>query len=116
MKRPSLRRSADVGGRATRVPAWMRSPPGHWLLLAASLLVVAVVLAFQGYVTQTIGPSSEPHNSRGSAAPLAGERPILAAHGDRLASVQPPPGRRIALTFDDGPDTEWTPRILAVLR
>ena len=27
-----------------------------------------------------------------------------------------PPGRRIALTFDDGPDPRWTPRIAALLR
>jgi cellulose synthase/poly-beta-1,6-N-acetylglucosamine synthase-like glycosyltransferase/peptidoglycan/xylan/chitin deacetylase (PgdA/CDA1 family) len=94
----------------------MRSPRGHWLLLGVFLLVVLVVLAFQGYVTHTIGASSEPHDSSGSAAPLAGMRPILTARGNRLVSVQPPPGRRIALTFDDGPDARWTPRILDVLR
>jgi cellulose synthase/poly-beta-1,6-N-acetylglucosamine synthase-like glycosyltransferase/peptidoglycan/xylan/chitin deacetylase (PgdA/CDA1 family) len=30
--------------------------------------------------------------------------------------VEPPPGRRIALTFDDGPDPRWTPKVAAVLR
>jgi cellulose synthase/poly-beta-1,6-N-acetylglucosamine synthase-like glycosyltransferase/peptidoglycan/xylan/chitin deacetylase (PgdA/CDA1 family) len=94
----------------------MGSPAGHWLLLGVLLLVVVVVLALQGYVTHTIGPSAEPHDAGGSAAPLAGRRPILAARGDRLLPVQPPPGRRIALTFDDGPDAQWTPRVLAVLR
>src|SRR5437764_3843760 len=108
MKRPCLRRSADIGGRATRVPAWMRSPPGHWLLLGVSLLVIVVVLAFQGYVTHTIGSTSEPHAASGSPAPLAGMRPILAARGHHLVSAQPPPGRRVALTFDDGPDARWT--------
>jgi len=33
-----------------------------------------------------------------------------------LVSSQPPPGRRIALTFDDGPDPAWTPKIAAILR
>ena len=42
--------------------------------------------------------------------PLAGSRPLLAADGHRLRSPQPPPGRRIALTFDDGPDPRWTPQ------
>src|SRR5204862_5597963 len=116
MKTPSPRRTADAGGRAMRVPAWIHSPPGHWLLLAVCLSAVMAVLAFQGYVTHTIGPSSEPHVSGDSPAPLAGQRPILTARGARLASAQPPPGPRIALTFDGGPDSEWTPRILAVLR
>lgn len=93
----------------------MRYPPGRWRLLGFLLLVVVVVLAFQGYVTHTIGPSAEPHDATGSAAPLAGARPILVARGERLVSVEPPPGRRVALTFDDGPDPRWTPRILALL-
>lgn len=33
-----------------------------------------------------------------------------------MVSSQPPPGRRIALTFDDGPDPAWTPKIAAILR
>lgn len=93
----------------------MRYPPGRWRLLAFFLLVVVVVLAFQGYVTHTIGPSAEPHDGGASAAPLTGARPILVARGDRLVSVEPSPGRRIALTFDDGPDPRWTPRILRLL-
>lgn len=93
----------------------MRYPPGRWRLVGFVFLVVIVVLAFQGYVTHTIGPSAEPHDASGSMVPLAGARPILVARGDRLASVEPSPGRRIALTFDDGPDPHWTPRILQLL-
>jgi cellulose synthase/poly-beta-1,6-N-acetylglucosamine synthase-like glycosyltransferase/peptidoglycan/xylan/chitin deacetylase (PgdA/CDA1 family) len=94
----------------------MRYPSGRWRLLGFLLLVVVVVLAFQGYVTHTIGPSAEPHEAAGSsAAPLAGARPILVAHGDRLVPVERPSGRRIAFTFDDGPDPQWTPRILRLL-
>jgi cellulose synthase/poly-beta-1,6-N-acetylglucosamine synthase-like glycosyltransferase/peptidoglycan/xylan/chitin deacetylase (PgdA/CDA1 family) len=78
--------------------------------------VILVVLAFEGVSAQTIGGTSETHDRSGAPAPLAKSRPLLAARGDRLASVQPPPGRRIALTFDDGPDPRWTPRIAAVLR
>lgn len=93
----------------------MRYPPGRWRLVGFIFLVVIVVLAFQGYVTHTIGPSAEPHDASGSAAPLAGARPILVARGDRLVSVEPSPRRQIAFTFDDGPDPRWTPRILAFL-
>jgi cellulose synthase/poly-beta-1,6-N-acetylglucosamine synthase-like glycosyltransferase/peptidoglycan/xylan/chitin deacetylase (PgdA/CDA1 family) len=47
---------------------------------------------------------------------LAHARPILRWSGTRLVSEERPPGRRIALTFDDGPDPRWTPRIAAALR
>lgn len=93
------------------MPRRIWSPPGHWLLLGFCLLVVLVVLAFQGFATHTIGGSSEPPGGQGSAAPLASSRPILVARGSGLSSVQPPPGRRVALTFDDGPDPRWTNRI-----
>jgi cellulose synthase/poly-beta-1,6-N-acetylglucosamine synthase-like glycosyltransferase/peptidoglycan/xylan/chitin deacetylase (PgdA/CDA1 family) len=97
-----------------RVPARTWSPPGHWRLLAFCLLVLLVILGFQGFATHTIGASSEPAAS--GPAPLLHDRPILEANGQRLVSVEPPPGRRIALTFDDGPDPRWTPRIAAELR
>ncbi|MEA2375027.1 MAG: hypothetical protein QOD53_1490, partial [Thermoleophilaceae bacterium] len=102
--------------RGARVPRRIWNPPGHWRLLAFCALVVLVVLAFGGISAHTIGATSETHDRTGAPAPLAKARPLLAAHGDRLVSVQPPPGRRVALTFDDGPDPRWTPRIAAVLR
>ncbi len=70
---------------------------------------------FEGFATHTIGASGEPHNIHGSA-PLAGSRPILTPVDGKLVSLQPPPGRRVALTFDDGPDPRWTPQIADVLR
>jgi cellulose synthase/poly-beta-1,6-N-acetylglucosamine synthase-like glycosyltransferase/peptidoglycan/xylan/chitin deacetylase (PgdA/CDA1 family) len=71
--------------------------------------VLLVVIAFQGFATHTIGVTSEPGQQ--GAAPVAASRPILVARNGKLVSLQPPPGRRIALTFDDGPDPRWTPRI-----
>jgi len=91
-------------------------PPTHWWLLAACVGAVLVVLFFQGYATNTIGASAEPRPAPGTPAPLQHSRPLLTAEGPRLTSSQPPPGRRVALTFDDGPDATWTPRIAAVLR
>jgi cellulose synthase/poly-beta-1,6-N-acetylglucosamine synthase-like glycosyltransferase/peptidoglycan/xylan/chitin deacetylase (PgdA/CDA1 family) len=82
------------------------------------LLVLLVVVGFQGLATHTIGASTEGEvqGDRGAAVPLASSRPVLVARGQRLVSYQPPPGRRIALTFDDGPDPRWTPKIAAELR
>lgn len=66
-------------------------------------------------MTHTIGASSETADAQGAAV-LAGSRPILTPVGGKLVSQQPPAGRRVALTFDDGPDARWTPQIAAVLR
>jgi len=71
---------------------------------------------FQGFATHTIGATSEPHHVQSAPSPLVGSRPILAAGGSKLVSVQPPAGRRVALTFDDGPDPRWTSKIAAELR
>jgi cellulose synthase/poly-beta-1,6-N-acetylglucosamine synthase-like glycosyltransferase/peptidoglycan/xylan/chitin deacetylase (PgdA/CDA1 family) len=98
-----------------RIPARIWSPPAHWRLLGFCLTVVLVVIAFQGFATHTVGASSEPAGNGVSALP-PGTRPVLVARGNRLVSLEPPPGRRIALTFDDGPDPRWTPRIAAELR
>ena len=96
-----------------RVPVRIWSPPGHWLLLSFCLLVMLAVIAFQGFATHTVGASTE--GSGGGQTPLAGSRPMLSARGTRLVSRQPPPGQRIALTFDDGPDPRWTSAIAKVL-
>lgn len=101
--------------RARALAGRLRYPPAHWRLLAFCLLVVLVVIAFEGFVTHTIGASSEPRPAANAPAPLLGKRPILNAESGSLKSRQPDPGRRIALTFDDGPDPKWTPKIAAVL-
>jgi cellulose synthase/poly-beta-1,6-N-acetylglucosamine synthase-like glycosyltransferase/peptidoglycan/xylan/chitin deacetylase (PgdA/CDA1 family) len=92
-----------------------RRIPAHWRLLAFCFLVAAVAILFEGIATHTVGASAEPHETLGGPAPLAHRRPILAAEGSRLVSAEPSPGRRIALTFDDGPDPRWTPKIAAIL-
>jgi peptidoglycan/xylan/chitin deacetylase (PgdA/CDA1 family) len=92
------------------------SPPAHWQLLAFCLGVVVVLIGFEGFVSHTIGRTAEPHAGGDAAAPLVGTHALLTARDGRLRSSQPPPGKRIALTFDDGPDPRWTPRVAAVLR
>jgi cellulose synthase/poly-beta-1,6-N-acetylglucosamine synthase-like glycosyltransferase/peptidoglycan/xylan/chitin deacetylase (PgdA/CDA1 family) len=94
----------------------LRNPPGHWKLLGACLVLLGALVAFQGFCTHTIGAGTEASADRQAGAPLLGSRPLLVAQGDHLQSPQPDPGKRIALTFDDGPDPRWTPKILEVLR
>jgi cellulose synthase/poly-beta-1,6-N-acetylglucosamine synthase-like glycosyltransferase/peptidoglycan/xylan/chitin deacetylase (PgdA/CDA1 family) len=87
----------------------------RWSLLALLLAALAAALAAQGLSTRTTGPSRTPlvKTARGV---LAGAGPILRWNGKRLVAPARPPGRRIALTFDDGPDPRWTPRIAGALR
>src|SRR5213079_2620748 len=90
-----------------------RDPRAHWGLLAISLAVVLVLVAVQGLSTKTIGASRTPVGHPTAAAPLAGRPAVLAGHD---LTGRRPPRRTIALTFDDGPDPRWTPRVAAVLR
>ena len=90
--------------------------PAHWRLLSFCFGVAVVAILFEGIATHTVGPSAEPRQALGGPAPLVHSRPILAARGSHLVSTQPSPGRRVALTFDDGPDPRWTPKIAAILR
>jgi cellulose synthase/poly-beta-1,6-N-acetylglucosamine synthase-like glycosyltransferase/peptidoglycan/xylan/chitin deacetylase (PgdA/CDA1 family) len=94
----------------------LRNPPAHWRLLGTCLLLLCALIAFQGFCTHTIGAGTEAPADRQAGAPLNGSRPLLVAQGDHLQSPQPDPRKRIALTFDDGPDPRWTPNILEVLR
>ena len=81
-------------------------------VLVAVLLLVA--LFAQGFARQAIGrPGTTVLTGR-----LAGLRdagPVLDLSGPAVQSATPPAGS-IALTFDDGPDPTWTPKVLDVLR
>ncbi len=95
----------------------MRTPPaGHWRFLAVLLTVIAVALTFQGLATHTIGPAIETPPAAVGDRPLVGEGAVFSAVGDRLVPAPRSAGRRIALTFDDGPDPRWTPAIADVLK
>src|ERR671924_255355 len=98
--RPSSR---PVGGSAAR-----------WSTLALLLLPLLVLLAVQGLSTRTTGRSATPRT--GARGPLASAGSILLSDGHRLLFRGAQPGKRIALTFDDGPDPRWTPRIAETLR
>jgi peptidoglycan/xylan/chitin deacetylase (PgdA/CDA1 family) len=111
--------AADPSEGTRRVAALryrLRNPPGHWKLLGACLLLLGALIAFQGFCSHTIGAGTEASADLQAGAPLNGSRPLLVAQGDHLQSPQPDPGKRIALTFDDGPDPRWTPKILELLR
>jgi cellulose synthase/poly-beta-1,6-N-acetylglucosamine synthase-like glycosyltransferase/peptidoglycan/xylan/chitin deacetylase (PgdA/CDA1 family) len=86
----------------------------RWVVLGLLLATLLTLLAVQGLSTRTTGRSATP--VPGAGGPLAGQGSVLAwgPGGFQLRDVEP--GRRIALTFDDGPDPRWTPRIATELR
>jgi poly-beta-1,6 N-acetyl-D-glucosamine synthase len=93
-------------------------PPAHWLMLVLFLGTLMLLLLVQGLTVHTTGASGTP------PARTPGERSALnsnaalwvAGADDTLAPREAPVGRRVALTFDDGPDPRWTPEIAATLK
>jgi cellulose synthase/poly-beta-1,6-N-acetylglucosamine synthase-like glycosyltransferase/peptidoglycan/xylan/chitin deacetylase (PgdA/CDA1 family) len=84
------------------------------------MLVFAAGLMVEGYTRGVLGENSSTEPSPGrhtAAAPAAvtSGGPVIRMAGSRPRSYTMP-ARTVALTFDDGPDPTWTPKILAVLR
>ena len=97
-----------------------RAPRGHWVLVSLVMLVFAAGLMVEGYTRGVLGENSSTEPSPGrhaAAAPaaVASGGPVIRMAGSRPRSYTMP-ARTVALTFDDGPDPTWTPKILAVLR
>jgi cellulose synthase/poly-beta-1,6-N-acetylglucosamine synthase-like glycosyltransferase/peptidoglycan/xylan/chitin deacetylase (PgdA/CDA1 family) len=82
------------------------------------VFTVMIGLLIEGYTRGILGENSadEPQ-AGGLAAPAAVLRggPVLDASG-ALPRSYSMPSRTVALTFDDGPDPAWTPKVLAILR
>lgn len=100
-------RHASAGAKWPRVPL-------RYLLPCVLLVMSAVMLLLRGYVHSEFLADHRVRLSggNGSVPPevLAGG-PVLDVRGESPVSHRIP-DRRIVLTFDDGPDPEWTPRIL----
>ncbi|WAJ34511.1 bifunctional polysaccharide deacetylase/glycosyltransferase family 2 protein [Arthrobacter sp. FX8] len=98
------------------MPANVRA---HWFVLLATLMALGLALAVQGYLHHLGGAGVDqvPVNQAAGNVPDAVSHggPVLDSRGGTVTSVRPP-DRTVALTFDDGPDPLWTPRILDVLR
>jgi cellulose synthase/poly-beta-1,6-N-acetylglucosamine synthase-like glycosyltransferase/peptidoglycan/xylan/chitin deacetylase (PgdA/CDA1 family) len=103
----SSRGERDLGRKVER-------PPAHWLLLALFVGGLVLLLTADGITSHATGAAGTPSASHGSAV-LDPSRPLLAGAGGRLVPEGQKPGKRLALTFDDGPDATWTPRIASVL-
>src|SRR5687768_240443 len=99
--------------------AMLRQPRAHWVLLLLGLVVLLGLLTLNGYASGVLGGSARPQAQAPEVEPAI---PAAVAEGGpliRFDGAGPQsrslPAKQIALTFDDGPDPVWTPRILDVL-
>ncbi|MFD7154013.1 bifunctional polysaccharide deacetylase/glycosyltransferase family 2 protein [Kribbella sp. NPDC059898] len=107
--------SRPVARRAKQVP--LRT---HWIVLTMLLVCLSTMLLLNGYTNHMFGTAPD-----GAVQPVGGSGtvprqivtggPVIDAGGGTPRSVAPH-DRTIAITFDDGPDPVWTPKILDVLR
>ncbi|SCK56783.1 Glycosyltransferase, catalytic subunit of cellulose synthase and poly-beta-1,6-N-acetylglucosamine synthase [Streptomyces sp. WMMB 714] len=102
-----------------RGPAGSRRPkrprlPLRYLLPSVLLAVVVVMLLLRGYVhSEFLADHRVRPPATTGAVPqkVLDGGPVLDARGSEPVSHRVP-DRNIVLTFDDGPDPEWTPKIL----
>ncbi|WP_405786774.1 bifunctional polysaccharide deacetylase/glycosyltransferase family 2 protein [Streptomyces sp. NBC_00029] len=90
----------------------------HWLLLTTLVLTLSAALLLQGYTQHLFDSTPDgAHREQGPGtsvpAGISSGGPVIEGEAARTAA---PAARTIALTFDDGPDPVWTPKILDVLR
>ncbi|WP_231328598.1 bifunctional polysaccharide deacetylase/glycosyltransferase family 2 protein [Actinomadura graeca] len=94
-----------------------REPRGHWVLLLLGAFALAVLFLLDGFARGAVGeaPHREPVRPAPAPPEVTGGGPVVTLADGTPRGLRMPP-RTIALTFDDGPDPEWTPRLLDVLR
>ena len=107
------------GGPGRRRAAHAVPPRTHWLLVATSMLSLFGILVIFGLVHHEVGAegSGGPHTPVASnqvPATIAQGGPVIDTRNGSQRSYPAMPGR-VALTFDDGPDPDWTPQVLAEL-
>src|SRR5262245_2313223 len=114
IERARFRRPRSERGR--RVARKIERPPAHWFVLGLFLGTLVLLLLAEGLTVHTTGTSGTPpvSASRSRALPT-NDALLVAGPNDTLVPRQTRVGRRIALTFDDGPDPRWTPEIAATL-
>ncbi|MEU6539342.1 glycosyltransferase [Streptomyces sp. NPDC047000] len=95
-----------------------RRVPLRLLLPVLVLVALTAMLMLRGYVHSEILAD---HRIRGEAAvtevpdKILEGGPVIDTRSGRTASLEIP-DHRLVLTFDDGPDPEWTPKVLDVLK
>ncbi|AYC40870.1 glycosyltransferase [Streptomyces griseorubiginosus] len=110
-RRPGAAHGAPVGSRRRRLPMRL-------LLPVLVLVALMAMLMLRGYVHSEILAD---HRIQPEAASdkvpekIIDGGPVIDTRGGGATSLKIP-DHRIVLTFDDGPDPTWTPKVLDVLK
>ncbi|MFF4062207.1 glycosyltransferase [Streptomyces sp. NPDC001668] len=110
-RRPGSAPGAPVGSRRRRLPMRL-------LLPVLVLVALMAMLMLRGYVHSEILAD---HRIQPEAATdkvpenIIDGGPVIDTRGGKATSLKMP-DRRLVLTFDDGPDPTWTPKVLDVLK
>jgi cellulose synthase/poly-beta-1,6-N-acetylglucosamine synthase-like glycosyltransferase/peptidoglycan/xylan/chitin deacetylase (PgdA/CDA1 family) len=89
----------------------------HWIALVVLLLTLACALGLHGWVTGEVRGAGTVHIPGAyQQVPLAVRTggPVIGPHAGTIDTLRIPP-HTIVLTFDDGPDPTWTPKVVDVL-
>ncbi len=89
----------------------------HWIALVVLLLTLACALGLHGWVTgevSGVGTVRLPGDDQQVPAAVRNGGPVIGPHAGLVDTMRIPP-RTIVLSFDDGPDPTWTPKVLDVL-
>jgi peptidoglycan/xylan/chitin deacetylase (PgdA/CDA1 family)/glycosyltransferase involved in cell wall biosynthesis len=88
-------------------------------LLVGFLVVLLGLLSLNGYIlhvgSEGNGPVGPPPGDPPGPAAVDEGGPVVRADATGTVTTRSMPAHTIALTFDDGPDPQWTPKILAIL-
>lgn len=92
-------------------------PRPSWTIFSMLVIVMVGLLLVEAYANAAFVPDNQHVNEARDQVPVQVRTggPILNTTTGHVQSYRLPP-RTMALTFDDGPDPEWTPKILDVLR
>ncbi|HVK22709.1 MAG TPA: polysaccharide deacetylase family protein, partial [Actinokineospora sp.] len=93
-----------------------RKPRAHWILLTAILIAVAGLLTVNAFLAGGLGTEQASPVGTATGVPAAAREggAVIDPRGETPRTVRPK-DKSLALTFDDGPDPEWTPKVLDAL-
>ncbi|MEU1081080.1 polysaccharide deacetylase family protein [Streptomyces sp. NPDC005908] len=115
MASPSHRRRA---ARPSRRGALRRRVPLRLLLPLLVLVALAAMLMLRGYVHSEILADhrvQDPAPTTQVPEEVLEGGPVIDARNGKATTLRVP-DHRLVLTFDDGPDPTWTPKVLDVLK
>jgi peptidoglycan/xylan/chitin deacetylase (PgdA/CDA1 family) len=90
-------------------------PRAHWAVFVLAVVALLVTLGLDDFARETGGGTVQPGQTEIVDHGSAVSGPVIRTRGDQVVAERLPAGT-VALTFDDGPDPVWTPKILDALR